>query len=1189
MLALIVGLLLSHAATKESANSAPAPDTSEAGLPYELTSNEPVTRQISTSHAETYQITLPESQHVAIVINKGDTNLQLIISAPNGQTVREFVGYGFGPLRASFISKAAGIYRLEMRSLENDQASREYVLRAQELRPATDRDQREDEAVKIGADAELLRAEWKAEPARAAIKKYEEAAARWQAIGGLSEASAVMLDAGDACFGLSNYADALGFYGKALELARTNRDQVLTMRALNSIGYVHANTDNNKAAEPYFRQALQICERLQSKLPTREDQHCLAQVDNNLGEVFYFRGELTRARSLFARALQLHVESGDRRGQALAHLNLAYTDSDSGFLYSSQEHLTNSFAQWRAVKDVRGEALSHTAQGIVSSFKGEKKSAFDSYRKALQLFRTIGDRQGEAATLNSTGRAYEDLNAPQLALDHYKLALTIFQQSKNRDAEAVTLYYLGRVCRTLADDEQAIVYYQQSLALSRSLGKQRIENYALTDIASIKATNRGQHRPALLEFGKALNFYRRSKDRRGQAHLMKSIGDVYFAESHWTQALASYQSSLALSEKADDRLAESALLYKVALVEEQQGNLDQAVTHIETALRKSESMRIGIDRQDLRSSLFAEVHNQFGLYIDLLMRLNERKPAASLVVTAFETSEAARARSLLETLARADVEVTEGVSKELLNRESALQDALTAEARSQMLVGAGSDGDEEAKKFEAEARSLTNEYQDVRAQIRDQGLRNAAFVQPSRIRLTDLQKEILDNDTVLLEFFLGNERSYLWAVTKKSIDSYELRPGIEIESLAQDVHRMLAAPVDASTAEGTSSRDRQYWQKASALSWMLFGKAAGQLGHKRLLIVSDGALQYVSFDALPFPAAAADASGSDAGDVPTPLLADHEIVSVPSGATLATLRQRETKAAKGSGIVAVLADPVFGPDDPRLKLAPATLAGNETEQIETTQLRTALRDIEVPGDDPELTRLPFTLREAKAIIDLAPERQRLMLTGFDAERARVVDGELRDYRIVHFATHGVINCRHPELSGVVLSMLNERGERENGFLQLHDIYKLDWSTDLVVLSACSTALGQDIRGEGLVGLTQGFLHSGANSVVSTLWTVDDRASAELMQRFYEAMLKQGLAPSAALTKAKRSLWQENRWQSPYYWGAFVLQGDYRQTIRGRDASSNSNRAAVAAMILLGTIGLLTVLWQRSRRRKINST
>src|SRR5205814_10361889 len=132
-------------------------------------------------------------------------------------------------------------------------------------------------------------------------------------------------------------------------------------------------------------------------------------------------------------------------------------------------------------------------------------------------------------------------------------------------------------------------------------------------------------------------------------------------------------------------------------------------------------------------------------------------------------------------------------------------------------------------------------------------------------------------------------------------------------------------------------------------------------------------------------------------------------------------------------------------------------------------------------------------------------------TDFKANRATATNTDLSQYRIVHLATHGLLNSQHPELSGVVLSLVDEQGRPQDGFLRLHEIYNLKLSADLVVLSACQTALGKDVRGEGLVGLTRGFMYAGAARVVACLWKVDDRATAEFMNGFYGSRLDvQGL-------------------------------------------------------------------------------
>ena len=191
-----------------------------------------------------------------------------------------------------------------------------------------------------------------------------------------------------------------------------------------------------------------------------------------------------------------------------------------------------------------------------------------------------------------------------------------------------------------------------------------------------------------------------------------------------------------------------------------------------------------------------------------------------------------------------------------------------------------------------------------------------------------------------------------------------------------------------------------------------------------------------------------------------------------------------------------------------------------------------------------LARLPFSRAEAQAILSVAPRQGTLAALDFDASRETVLSGRLAQYRIVHFATHAVLNTESPELSGVMLSTVDPQGRPRDGLLRLDDIYRLNLPADLVVLSACRTALGREIRGEGMVGLTRGFFSAGARQVLVSLWPVEDRATAELMRRFYLAMLGRGRTSAAALREAQTAMWRDEGWRSAYYWAGFSLQGDW---------------------------------------------
>jgi CHAT domain-containing protein len=326
---------------------------------------------------------------------------------------------------------------------------------------------------------------------------------------------------------------------------------------------------------------------------------------------------------------------------------------------------------------------------------------------------------------------------------------------------------------------------------------------------------------------------------------------------------------------------------------------------------------------------------------------------------------------------------------------------------------------------------------------------------------------------------------------------------------------------------------------------MLLGPVAPRLGGKRLVVVAPGALSYLPFAALPAPEDEKRPAG-----VYEPLIAKHEVVSVPSASVLSVIRRETAGRQRVAKSVAVLADPVFEEDDPRL--APAKTGNSSGEasaaraaDAELSDLTRAIRTMNFLDSRAGFVRLPFSRYEADGVIALAPKGTGLKATDFSASRDLAKSPQLSQYRVLHFATHGLLNSERPELSGLVFSLIDREGKPQDGFLRLHEIYNLQLNADLVVLSACETGLGKEIKGEGLIGLTRGFMYSGAPRVVASLWNVDDLATAELMKLFYQGMLKDGLPAGAALRAAQLELSGQKRWASPYYWAGFVLLGEWK--------------------------------------------
>jgi len=500
-----------------------------------------------------------------------------------------------------------------------------------------------------------------------------------------------------------------------------------------------------------------------------------------------------------------------------------------------------------------------------------------------------------------------------------------------RYEEAVALTGIGKVYDAMGEKEKALNYLSQSLQLRRAVGDRQGEARTLHYIGVVY-DNLGEKQKALDYLGQALRLRRVVGDRRGEALTLHHIGKVYASLGENQKALEYYDQALSLWRAVGDRIGEAETLYGVARVERDLGHLIEARTWIEAALDIIESVRTKLASQDLRASFFASNRNYYEFYIDLLMRLHRRYPSNGFDAAALEASERARARSLLETLTEAGADIRQGVDPVLLERERNLQQQLNARAQCLTWLFTDEHTEEQAAKSELEA--LLGQCQEIQAQIRASSPRYAALTQPQPLSVREIQQQVLDEDTLLLEYALGEERSFLWAVTPASITSFELPRRAEIETAARRVYELMAARnkrVKFETIEEKRARvaqaDAEYPAAAAVLSQMLLGPVAAQLGTRRLLIVNDGALQYVPFGALPKPVDSGqwtvDSEKKERNcSLSTdhcPLILEHEIVSLPSASVLVVLRRELTGRQPAAKAVAVLADPVFEPDDERVE------------------------------------------------------------------------------------------------------------------------------------------------------------------------------------------------------------------------------------------------------------------------------
>ena len=529
-----------------------------------------------------------------------------------------------------------------------------------------------------------------------------------------------------------------------------------------------------------------------------------------------------------------------------------------------------------------------------------------------------------------------------------------------------------------------------------------------------------------------------------------------------------------------------------------------------------EQIRAAVIGPELRSSFFSTVLDQYELRVDILMHLHRLHPKQGYDVQAFETSERARARSLLDLLSEAKAGLRQGIDPALLERERVLTAQLHAKTELQIQLLAKQDA--HAAAVEQEIRLLTTQYQESGGE--DPGRQPAlrGFRAATAADSGGVATSISGFRHAVAGIRAGRCAQFRLGDNARQLPCFRIAQAVRVGGAG-------ARRISGHHFARTKLRLRTPAAALQELSHTLLGPVANLLGTKKLVIVAAGALQYVPFAALPSPSAPEQ-----------PLVAGHEIVNLPSASTIAFIRREWAREKRASKVLAVFADPVFSADDPRVTGAQAA-----SSQGQDTGAQRAASGFDLA----KFNRLPFTRKEALDILQLVNASERLSALDFDASRATATKAALNQYRFVHIASHGLLNSLHPELSGIVLSMVDRAGKPQDGFLQTTDVYNLSLNADLVVLSACETALGQEVRGEGLVGLARAFMYAGAPRVVASLWTVPDVSTSELMTRFYRGMLVENLRPAAALRKAQLSIWKEHRWARPYYWAAFTLQGEWR--------------------------------------------
>ncbi len=1034
------------------------------------------------------------------------------------------------------------------------------------------RDQKDSEAKQAFARADQLCADWTQNSFRRAIPQYERATQIWSSISDFASASDAMRKSADVYFRLSEFPEALNRYQNAIALAEKAGNWLAKAQALSQEAHVQSYLGHNDLADKQLTEAMRLFKQHEG-VRDSVSARAYGETLNNLAEVSYAKGDFLKSSKQFEEALKIFTT--DRKGEAKARLFLGYIAGGIGDRETALKEITRALELYTEINDKDGEGRALIALGLWHSSRDIEKS-ITSHKEALEIFQSIGDRYSEAIARNAVGQGYESIGDQALALDSYQKALRIFEDIAAVDGISTSSFKIARMHARAARFEQALASYDRCLRVSHAAGTVRTEGFALNEIAAIYV-KQGLYDRAAAQYQKVLSFFESIGDLRGQAFALNSYGDFLLQRGQQKKALELYSRALPLSEKVGDEDIRSTSLYNLARANLKIGAVDTALSFIQQSLKLIEDLRSSVRSPELRASYFSGVQKHYELGMEILTQLDRLRPGHDFAAQAFLVSEKNRSRLLLDLVNESRANIREGAAKDLLDQERRLGGKIRLQAQYRMELSLSEKNSARVSEVENELNQLRAEFQDVEAKLRQQNPRLVSLEGAAPLKLEQIQHELRDNNTMLLEYALGDERSYLWAVTANSFQAYELPGRKTIEDAARECYKLITTrqgPID--NLNNLQAVDNRALEVRSNLGKMLLGPLVGQLGNKRLLVVTEGALQYVPFDALVMPNAPMINDKSN-----VPLLETNEVVVLPSVSTLIAIRSTRHHSSSTSKLLAVLADPVFSASDDRLNSGPAepAVAKAANEKTENQNFPNA------PGiliRDGALVRLTHASEEADAISNIAPWGTTMVAKGFDASRETAMSSAVGQYQIIHFATHGFLNSEHPELSGLVFTTTDRNGVKTNGLMPLHDIYSLDLSAELTVLSACQTALGKEIKGEGLVGLAHGFMAAGSKSVVASLWKVDDRATAALMADFYESMLEKGMTPAAALRAAKLKMMRDKQWSAPYYWAGFELQGEYANPIVVNHYSLLGPRSILLLLLILIVVGLM--VFQISKQR-----
>ncbi|MCL4298821.1 MAG: tetratricopeptide repeat protein [Anaerolineae bacterium] len=954
-----------------------------------------------------------------------------------------------------------------------------------------------------------------------ALASYQHALAIYQELGDRTEEGVARAGIGAIYEAQGRYTEALESLQEALAITREVDDRAGEGTALSNIGVVYDAQGRYAEALESYQQALTIRREV-------GDRAGEGVTLTGIGGVYEVQGRYVEALDSYRQALAIFREVGDRTGEAVALVGISGVYEARGRHAEALESLQQALAIRHEVGDRAGEGVTLNNIGEIYRIQGRYAEALESYRQALTIRREVGDRAGEGVTLNNIGLLYHAQGQYAEALESLQQALAIHREGGDRAGEGAVLNNIGGIYEAQGRYAEALANYQQAFAIVREVGYRAWEGISLNNIGEIHRVQgryaealesfqqalvivheigdraqegatlnnigavydaQEQYTKALDNYQQALVIVRETGNRVGEGTTLSNIGGIYAAQGRYAEALENLQRALIIVREVGDRAGEGTTLHNIGVVYAGQGWVAKALASYQQAIAVFETIRATAGSEAGRTGYIAQYISTYKAVVNLLYEQGE-------VEAAFFTTEQGRARAFLDSLATGQVQLTDSAAAELLAQEQELY--VRRQALQENLVQAQAAQPPEPEivaALKAHLAEVDAAYAAVLAAIagRSDELADLVLGRSQNIFGVSQVQPLLDEQTTLISYFVLKDKTLAFLISRDSFQTLVLE--VSRAELDEQIRYFRDfANVDEVPPESL----------VTLYNWLI-NPLKPYLITPHLAIIPHNILHYLPFAALT--------------DGQRYLIDDYTLTTLPSASSLSFIQQNARQTAK-----ALTSSPT------RLLV----LGNPATGDFDTTASFSATRD--------QLGSLPYAEKEAKAIAELFGVKP---LVGEDATET-AVRKQASQANILHLAAHGKFNPITPLNSLIALAPDNPISEIEDpqtvdGWLTVGEVYGLDLKkTDLVVLSACETNLGDLSEGDELVGLTRAFMFAGTPSVIASLWNVEDEATSLLMERFY-THLKDGIGKAEALRQAQLEVREKD--PNPYYWAAFVLSGD----------------------------------------------